>query len=251
MARLVETNFEEGAIATSSGHEISAAAPAWVPVMNPTKTYVDEALEVADFKLHNGTGFECNFNNGVVHPVQRRDDSWTWWLKMERMGSWMSRYDYRYDASKFNPDEGRVIESDAKELYTVPGRWERPVMKAQGERAMHRFIDGMDYSNAERASQFAAIRTVMAAVEYGDLPAAIQAATSVALPGQGRNRLMGLLEDEMIYWPDFQRKDSTSADRTVPHHVPAPSNSGTSITIVGSGTTSVTISGTAVGTSNG
>ena len=205
--------MENGA-STTSGHAARPDNPLWFRVPVPTQAQVDAAVKVG-LKVHSG---------GV----------WHWWLKFDKDVSHLG-IDQEARISDMSVDD-RVIKA-GKEDHFKPALLERERMKTQGERALHKFVDGMDATNAERASQFAAIRDVLAAVEYGDLPAAIQAALSVALPGDGKDRLVELLEDEMIYWPDYQRTGSTSADRTIAHHIPAgPTNSGTSITISGSQT---------------
>ena len=245
-----------GATGTSSGHEISVATPAWVPVMNPTKAQIGEALKVADFKFHDHIGFNININGGRAYPVSRGSGSWLWWLKMDRLGSWMDRFGSRYDAATFDPDEGRRIDADAKDFTARPGRWERNLMQVQGERALRKFVDGLDGSNKERANAIASVADVSAAVGVGDLPAAVLLALTTGLSDHHRDRLVGLLEDEMIWWPDFQREGSTSADRTIAHHVPAgETNSGTSLTISGTNPsnsgTSLTISASVTGGATG
>ena len=228
--------------AMGTGHMPQADDPVWVLVREPTAAQVADAVDVAQHKVHSGVGTGAPYREGGMDFHGGFGTGWNWWLKMNGPAPWLTIYTSHIHADVFNPDEGRVI-SEGKHDYMLPGKWERLFMKAQGERALHKFIDGMDATNAERASQFAAIRDVLSAIEYGDLPAAIHAALSVALPGDGKDRLVELLEAEMIYWPDFQRTGSTSADRTIAHHIPAgPTNSGTSITISGSGTISGTSS---------
>lgn len=230
--------MENGATATYSGIEISTSAPAWVFRSDPTQAEIDEAVAVADLKIHAGLGFWTSFNGGRAYPAPGRT-GWVWALKLDRVPSWIMHYDPRLPASTFNPDEGRLIDKQAKGKTARPGRWERCLMQLQGERALHKFIDGVDGDNNERASVIAATDAVSAAIALGDLPAAVLLALTAGLPDYQSDRLIGLLEDEMIYWPDFQREGSTSKSRTIAHHVPAKlTNSGTSLTISASVTTS-------------
>ena len=243
----------DGATGTSSGsgHQVSSAEPGWTPLHEPTYRQLQEPgiLEVAAHRIHGDV-----LNNGTIYPIPSGSiyvqSGWSWWVKVDRTMSWMHRYSPVAAASAFDPDEGRVIKGDSKEEHTIPGRWERVFMSLQGKAALHQFIDKMDATNSERAAYFANVSAVAAAVEYGDLPAAIRSALAAGLPNLQRDRLVGLLENYMIYWPDFQRRGSTSADRTIAHHRPSVgssltisgsgTNSGTSLTISGSGTTSGT-----------
>lgn len=233
--------MENGATATYSGIGISVATPVWTLVHEPTRAQLGETIEVAASKLHGGIGFRANFNGGRAYPNKYKS-GWAWWVKIDRLASWMDHHTFRIEASGFDPDEGRRIDPDAKDFTARPGRWERNLMQVQGERALRKFVDGLDGSNRERAAAVTYITDVAAAVGVGDLPAAILLALTTGLSDYHSDRLVGLLEDEMIYWPDFQRKGSTSADRTIAHHVPAgETNSGTSLTISGSGTNSGTL----------
>ena len=213
--------MENGAT-TTSGYLPTTDRPRWFLVQEPTKPQVDAAAEVG-MKIHHGG------ENG----------KWFWWLKYDRDVSHLGIDQYAHSRSMSVAD--RVIKPGSKDDHANPSRVERDAMWAQGREALGKFIDQMDGTNRERAVLLHNIAPVIVAIEQGDLPAAIQAALGVGINKDVKDRLIGLLEDEMIYWPDFQRRDSTSADRTIPHHVPAePSNSGTSLTISGSGTTSGT-----------
>ena len=212
--------------ATGTGHWPQADDPVWVLVHEPTAAQVADAVKVAGHKLHRGVGVH-------VRDYKREHvggSGWHWWLLLNKRVSWFVKDTAAYHADEFSPDEGRKI-SPGKHEYTRPGRWERPFMKAQGERALHRFIDSMDATNAERAVMLHNITPVVTAVQHGDLPAAVHAAQGAGLNTDAKGDLIAFLEDELIYWPDFQRDKSTSKDRTIPHHVPG-------------GTTSVTVSQT-------
>ena len=239
--------------AMGTGHWATADEPLWYLVHEPTAAQVADAVKVADHKVHRGIDTFAPYPG----PLQYYG-GWHWWLLVNKRLRWTGEHSEHKHASVFNPDAGRKI-SPGKHHYTRPGALERPQMKQQGERALHKFIDGLDATNAERAAILHNVAPVAMAVEYGDLPAAVHAALGAGLNSDLKGDLVGLLEDEMIYWPDFQRPGSTSADRTIAHHVPAgaPSNSGTSLTISGtnpsnSGTSltisaSVTTSGGATG----
>ena len=217
--------------AMGTGHWPQSDDPVWVLVHEPTAAQVADAVKVAGHKIHMGVGV-------AVRDYKRTHvsgDGWHWWLLLNKRVSWFRRDTAAYHADEFNPDEGRRI-SPGKHHYTRPGRWERPFMKAQGERALHKFIDGMDATNAERAVYLHAIVPVITAVQYGDLPAAIHSAQGAGLNTDLKGDLIAFLEDELIWWPDFQRDKSTSKDRTIPHHVPGDNTN--------SGTTSVTVSQT-------
>ena len=254
--------MEDGATGTSSGsgHEVTSAAPAWTPLHEPTYKQLREpgVLEVAAHRIHGDV-----IPRGVVYPIPGGSiyvkSGWHWWIKVDRRTSWMHRYSPVAAASKFDPDEGRRIVREAKDDTARPGTWERVFMHLQGKAALHAFFRSLEATNAERAAYTANVAPLAVAVEYGDLPAAIQLALTAGLPNLLRDRLVHLLEEGMIYWPDFQRKESTTKNSTIAPHLPfkAPSNSGTSLTISGtnptnSGTSltisaSVTTSGGATG----
>ena len=221
------------AISMSSGHTPTSEDPIWVLVHEPTYRQLHDpgVIEVAGHKIHGGIGLLDSY------PKSLRGPGWNWWLKMDRFTSWFVRGEPGTAYIGFDPDEGRRIDKLAKDETARPGRWERGIMKDQGERALHAFINSLDGSNLERAAYIASIAPVSIAVGYGDLPAAIRIALTTGLPDLYRARLVHLLEEEMIYWPDFQRKDSTTAKSTIQHHLPSV---GSSLTISGSGTTSGT-----------
>ena len=224
--------------AMGTGHWPTESEPVWVLKHEPTAAQVADAAKVASSKLHGGHGLDFGHRHAGV-----TGSGWNWWLLLNKRVGWLSKYfQHEHASSGFNPDEGRFV-GESKDDFTLPGRWERPIMKAQGERALRRFIDGMDATNSERASHFHTVSPVVTAVQHGDLPAAIHAALAIGLNTDEKGRLIKLLEDEMVYWPDFQRTGSTSADRTIAHHVPKVTSSLTVSQTIGS----VSISGASNG----
>ena len=211
---------------TGTGHLPRADDPSWFLVNEPTAAQVADAIAVADHKVHGG--MNAGSYRAISGYAPHIRPGWNWWLKLNKPVDWIHDRTPNLHADEFNPDEGRQIVA-GKDLHTLPGRWERIAMAEQGDRALHKFIDGMDATNSERAAYIVNISAVIHAVAYGDLPAAIQIALHTGLPDFHRNRLVRLLEDEMVWWPDFQRADSTSKERTIAHWVPTRPN--TSITI--------------------
>ena len=212
---------------TGTGHLPKADDPVWFRVAEPTAAQVADAIAVADSKVHGGIGFSLDYATGKVSPSSNGVRKWLWWLKLDKPVSWIHDRTPNLHADEFDPDAGRHVKADSNER--LPGAYERPFMKAQGERALHKFVDEATAPDRNRAEYYEDITGVRCAIEYGDLPAAVQAALTCSLRADIRSRLVELLEDELIWWPDFQRPESTSSARTVAPHIPAAPN--TSITI--------------------
>ena len=206
-----------------TGHGITPEKPVWLHVDNPTAAQVAEAIKVAETKIYN-----------------RVTKKWQWSLLYDHVPSWADQWHYRHTHPEdFKTDEGRhVVKKTADQKpehdHARPGKGERSYMRDEGRKIIHDFMEGMEGNDLMRARDIQSIAGVINAVEYGDLPAAVNIALTCGLPKSERDRLVRMFDEELKHWPDFQRTKSTTEDETIPHHVPAK-------LIIGSGTNSGTV----------
>ena len=202
-----------------SGHGITPEKPVWLHVENPTAAQVAGAVRVAETKIYN-----------------RDTKKWSWSLLYDHVPSWKPNWqDYHTHPENFKSDIGRhVVKKTADQKpehdHARPGRGERSRMRDYGRKIIHSFMEGMEGNDFVRARDIQAIASVINAVEYGDLPAAVNIALTCSLPKSERDRLVGMFDEELKHWPDFQRTKSTTEDETIPHHVPASLTISASVT---------------------
>lgn len=217
--------MKNGATSTS-GHIAEPDWPIWMWVPKPTTEQVAKADKIGD-KIF-------NVKRGV----------WEWAMLFTTPMPEIQELTYPTKGGHDLSVKGRHFkETDRTER--LPSHAERAAMAEQGLAALNKFLDGVTAPNSYRAEVHESLAGVRSCIVSGDLPAAIEmllAGTGMPI-GKDKDLLEILEADVMIYWPDFQREDSTSKADTIAPHVPQSSvtNSGT---ISG---TSLTVSGGTAG----
>ena len=211
---------------TTSGQHATTDRPIWFPMLEPTQEQINASAEIGHRYFH------------------RRLRKWYVWLKI-------TSNQYHLGFTSGGRDDIDMSETGKDVKHKIPSIHERAEMREAGVKAIDNFMSSLTFGDdgkyiEARADVWLRIEPILSVIRTGDMPAAIVIAKNLdisASAGQGdiaynqKQRLIEALEEEMIYFPDYQAADSKSADRTIKHYTPTPlntnsgTNSGTNVSV--------------------
>ena len=213
------SELQDDGASTTSGSGATPDDPVWFLITEPTQEQVNATK----------TGHKT-FN--------KRLRKWQWWLQATSDVSHIEGFN---SGGHFYIGD-RYFEHGKDKKHGIPSVHERKEMREAGVIAVDNFFTSLTIGDEgervqARSEVWSRIEPILSIIQTGDLPAAIAMAKNLdisANAGPGnisynqKQRFIRALEDEMIYFPDYQDENSTSKDRTIQHHTPTPlTSSGT------------------------